>query len=560
MAIPSAPATSPAMAAGRGSPNPMPAGLAALLKPDSNPRGMPSGSIQQIMNTARKMSDSQLADVLAGKSIDVPQYVAMTEAMGRKKLRTAMQGAQAQAQMQQPSVKDKLLTEEAVSPMMGQPMPGQMPVMAAEGGLMYADGGIASLPAPNMDTVDMADGGIVAFSGEDNKQLVTQEDFERLVTGRGMPLTKASEPEFGTSEYDEKYGAPGSLKRKFKGVRDYYASPSATGDFGRNVSNTLNALGPVSATAPAIPKAGVAAIDKGFATGLVNKARNLFGTSASVDAALSGPGALPVPDTMPDTSLPKPDEKKGAAPSPADALKGGKDGGGGGTSISGMPSFEDLLKRRSTDYLSKFEGMGDKKRKEIDQLKQAGLGQFLMNISQGLLSKPGLAQGVSAGLPAAIQSAAESRKEQLGRADIADQYDFNIAKAREASEKGDMQSALQYAQLANQNNYQMRMADMYDRRNAIMGEAGNLGKVQLGLKNADAQAYNEAKTRFANMPMNKKNQAVFDDFVRRRAQQLKMENPLTKQYASLGAGNLGSPNFNVVQSLPKGASVIDPES
>jgi hypothetical protein len=183
MAIPSAPATSPAMAAGRGSPNPMPAGLSALLKPDSTPRGMPSGSIQQIMNTARKMSDSQLADVLAGKSIDVPQYVAMTEAMGRKKLRTAMQGAQAQAQMQQPSVKDKLMAEEAVSPMMGQPMEGQMPVMAAEGGL-------ASLPAPNMDTVDMADGGIIAFNGEKNQQLVTEEDFERLVSGKGLPLTK----------------------------------------------------------------------------------------------------------------------------------------------------------------------------------------------------------------------------------------------------------------------------------------------------------------------------------------------------------------------------------
>jgi hypothetical protein len=168
------------MAAGRGSPNPMPAGLSALLKPDSTPRGMPSGSIQQIMNTARKMSDSQLADVLAGKSIDVPQYVAMTEAMGRKKLRTAMQGAQAQAQMQQPSVKDKLLAEEAVSPMMGQPMPGQMPVMAAEGGL-------ASLPAPNMDTVDMADGGIIAFSGQNNSSLVKEPEdpdkrnfFERI--------------------------------------------------------------------------------------------------------------------------------------------------------------------------------------------------------------------------------------------------------------------------------------------------------------------------------------------------------------------------------------------
>lgn len=544
MAIPSAPATSPAMAAGRGSPNPMPAGLSALLKPDSTPRGMPSGSIQQIMNTARKMSDAQLADVLAGRSMDIPQYVAMTEAMGRKKLRTAMQGAQAQAQMQQPSVKDKLLAEEAVSPMMGQ-----MPMMAAEGGL-------ASLPAPNMDTVDMADGGIVAFNGEDNKQLVDSDlVLSNIMRGRKSGLPEAPEPEFGTPEYDEKYGAPGSLKRKLKGTVDYYKSPSATGDFGRNVSNTLNALGPVSATAPFIPKSGVTAIDKGFATNLLNRARNLFGASTSADAALGGSSpALPVPDT----TLPPPakDEKKGAGPSLEDAVKGGK-GGSGGISDLSMPSYEDLLKRRSTDYLSKFEGMGDKKRKEIEKLKEAGLGQFLMNISQGLLSKPGLAAGISAGLPGAIQTAAESRKEQLGRADLADQYDFNIAKAREAAEKGDMQLAMQYTQLSNQNKYQMGMLDMYNRRVAALGDAGNLGKVQLGLKNADAQAFNEAKARFANMPMNKRNQAAFDDYVRRRAQQLKMENPLTKQYASLGAGDLGSANFNVVQSLPKGASVVD---
>jgi hypothetical protein len=542
MAIPSAPATSPAMAAGRGSPNPMPAGLSALLKPDAASRGKPVESMEKLFNVAKDLPDSVLADVLAGRSLQVPQYLAMLVATGRKNLRTAMQGVQARAQMQQPSVKDKLMAEEAVSPMMGQPMQGQMPVMAAEGGL-------ASLPAPNMDSVDMADGGIIAF--DDGGEV---QHFQNKGEVEG-------EPEFGTPEYDKKYGAAGSLKRKLKGALDYYASPSSMEGVGRNITNTMTAAAPLSfgigspsATGQIIPKTG------GMFTKAADFGRRLIGTSGAANAVLSDGNALPVPDTMPDVALPKPDEKKSAAPSPADALKGGKDGGGGGTSISGMPSYEDLLKRRSTDYLSKFEGMGDKKRKEIDQLKQAGLGQFLMNISQGLLSKPGLAQGISAGLPGAIQTAAESRKEQLGRADIADQYDFNIAKAREASERGDMQSALQYAQLANQNNYQMRMADMYDRRNAIMSETGNLGKVQLGLKNADTQAYNEAKTRFANMPMNKKNQAAFDDYVRRRAQQLKMENPLTKQYASLGAGDLGSPNFNVVQSLPKGASVIDPEA
>jgi hypothetical protein len=537
MAIPSAPATSPAMAAGRGSPNPMPAGLSALLKPDAASRGKPVESMEKLFNVAKDLPDSVLADVLAGRSLQVPQYLAMLVATGRKNLRTAMQGVQARAQLQQPSVKDKLLAEEAVSPMMGQPMQGQMPVMAAEGGL-------ASLPAPNMSTVDMADGGIIAFDdGGEVQRFQNKGEVE-------------SEPEFGTPEYDEKYGAPGSLKRKFKGVRDYYASPSATGDFGRNVSNTLTAAAPLSfgigspsATGQIIPKTG------GMFSKAADFGRRLIGTSGAANAVLSDGNALPVPDMMPDVALPKPDEKKGVAPSPADALKGGK-GGGGGAPDLGMPSYEDLLKRRSTDYLSKFEGMGDKKRKEIEKLKESGLGQFLMNISQGLLSKPGLAQGISAGLPGAIQAASESRKEQLGRADLADQYDFNVAKAREAAERGDMQSAMQYAQLSNQNKYQMGMLDMYNRRVAVMGEAGNLGKVQLGLKNADAQALAEAKSRFGTT-LTKKNQAAFDDYVRRRAQQLKMENPLTRQYANLGAGDIGTNAFNVVESPRKGASVID---
>jgi len=136
------------------------AGLAAIAQPSQAPKGMSSGNMAQVMARAKGMTDSQLADVLKGASLDVPQYVAMTEAMGRKSLRTAMQGQQAMAQAQQPSVKDKLLMGD--QPQMPQGMP-QQPMMAAQGGLMYSDGGISSLPAPNMESMDMASGGIVAF-------------------------------------------------------------------------------------------------------------------------------------------------------------------------------------------------------------------------------------------------------------------------------------------------------------------------------------------------------------------------------------------------------------
>ena len=94
-----------------------------------------------VMARVRKMSDSQLADILAGKDVSVPQFAAMTEAMGRRQLRDAVKGAQAQQQAQQPSIKDQLMMADA------------------------QEAGLAALPAPNMTDIDMASGGIVAFEG-----------------------------------------------------------------------------------------------------------------------------------------------------------------------------------------------------------------------------------------------------------------------------------------------------------------------------------------------------------------------------------------------------------
>lgn len=481
-------------------------------QPTGQPRGRTPDNMNEIMALARKMSDAQLADVLAGRSLDIPQFAAMTEAMGRRSLRNAVQGAQAMAQARQPSVKDRLLAESQMS------------------------AGLDQLPAPNMNTVDMADGGIVAFQ---NRGTVKLDD----------------EPEFGTPEYDEKYGAPGSLRRKLKGVREYYQSPSSLEGVGRNISNTFSALGPVAAATPAfnVPRTG------GTISNLISRAGNFLGLSGTADAVLGGPGgALPVPDVAPDTALPKADEKKGPVPTAQQALTGG--GGGGSSLLGGMPSYEDLMKRRSTDYLSKFEGGGDKRRAGLADLRNQLQGQLLLQGASALLGSPTLAQAGAKFGQQAASTVAAGRAEQREIENQADQYDFNIAKAREAAEKGDMQLAMQYAQLANQNKYQMGMLDVYKQRNAIMGEAGQLGKVQLGLKNADTQAFNEAKARFANMPMNKKNQAAFDDYVRRRAQQLKMENPLTKPYANLGSSDIGIGAFNVVESPRKGASVIDLES
>jgi len=415
MAIPSAPASSPAMAAGRGSPNPMPAGLSALLKPDSTPRGMPSGSIQQIMNTARKMSDSQLADVLAGKSIDVPQYVAMTEAMGRKKLRTAMQGAQAQAQLQQPSVKDKLLAEEAVSPMMGQPMQGQMPVMAAEGGL-------ASLPAPNMDTVDMADGGIIAFNGEKNEQLVPgfAEDFLNLPKGTSKKREE-TEQERLMREYYER-NANKDLRTPFQQLKDYVGKiQTATSP---QVASYSGLPPPDVKVAPRTPEQ-LSELQRESTRGIRAPLANLPAAApAAAPAVAAAPAAAPA-----------------ASASQADSGMGS------------LKSYMDAIKANQQDYYSKLEGLGAKQREGLAQLRRQGGGEALMNLAQGILSKPGLAAGIAAGLPGVTQTAAASRKEQRAVESLANEYDMNLAKARAADAKGNTDAALKFMDLANTAKY-----------------------------------------------------------------------------------------------------------
>ena len=437
MAIPSAPASSPAMAAGRGSPNPMPAGLSALLKPDSTPRGMPSGSIQQIMNTARKMSDSQLADVLAGKSMDVPQYVAMTEAMGRKKLRTAMQGAQAQAQLQQPSVKDKLMAEEAGSPMMGLPMPGQMPVMAAEGGL-------ASLPAPNMDTVDMADGGIVAFNGEDDEQVVKSNPELEKIYRRAAALNAPNmfTPNIGPYDaYQKLIGEPFS--------RFFSASPREQRVAFDKASEARKGERGTFTSAPADvsrDKEKTVAARKEDVTDVADKARKdkmkQVGLNAvDLEEARAGNIAAFVPPVADKKESGAPARVAAVGPAPADS------------GMSGLKSYMDAIKANQQDYYSKLEGLGAKQREGLAQLRRQGGGEALMNLAQGILSKPGLAAGISAGLPGVIQSAAASRKEQRAIDNLANEYDMNLAKARAADAKGNTDAALKFMDLANTAKY-----------------------------------------------------------------------------------------------------------
>lgn len=153
--------------------------------------GSASNDMAAVMSRVRKMSDSQLADILSGKDVSVPQFAAMTEAMGRKQLRQAVDGQQAQQQAQQPSVKDQLLAEQ------------NAPQAAA---------GIDQLPAANMESIDMAGGGIIAFE-EGGSTLDKLKDFF-YARGEWAPEKNRMSGSYKGDEPLQGAGIPGLYKER----------------------------------------------------------------------------------------------------------------------------------------------------------------------------------------------------------------------------------------------------------------------------------------------------------------------------------------------------------
>jgi len=444
------------MAAPKGTTAPQ-AGLAAIAQPATGAKGMSSGNMAQVMSLARKMSDAQLAEVLQGKSLDVPQYVAMTEAMGRKQLRTAMQGQQAQQQAQQPNLKNKLLGEyqQTQQPQMPpQGMPPQQPVMAAEGGLMYADGGsidmnesanagggLAELPAPNMMPMTMAGGGIVAFD-------------------EGGEVPRFNEGGNWFTELRDSLYSP--EERRLEAMKRGRAADEPTDALSQNqINSVLRGKTPGPAEAPMPPASMQKEIDDSkmrlFKQEMADKE-----AAANVKPVSVGPTQAQIDalNARPRVGVGAPNEKAGLGAT--DEFK----------------SYMDTVKKNKEEFLGKLEGMGAKQREGLAALKNQGLGDFLMNISQGLLSKRGLAAGTAAGLPGATAAAAASRKEQRAVEQGANEMDFNLAKAREAASRGDMESALMFKKMADESKYR---ADDLSIKRAALGQEPDMLRTLKGI-------------------------------------------------------------------------------
>jgi hypothetical protein len=354
-----------------------------------------------IMAQARNYSDSRLADVLAGKDMSIPQYVAMTEAMGRKQLRQAVDGQQAQQQAQQPSVKEQLLSEQ------------RAPQMAA---------GIDQLPAANMESMDMASGGIIAFSGKDGSYVdanLTEEEKQAL--------------------RDRKEFLSGG-KKLLASAADVISLP-ARGVMGAVNTGVVRPIRAMGVGLPYIPEEAFGGssssmtpyFDK-YVTKPEMAAQNAAAISKVLEKPLGDqPGDFPVRAGEDAQKVNAAAAAAGAA-APTSAIN-----------LSQPTTFE----RRANPF-----GEMSAEKVDVEGLKSRGFGEGLMRLSAGLLSAPG-AKGLSAGIAGLAEQAGLTRKETNALKKDARDYDLNRTKAEAAFEQGNDELGLKYTEAANLNKYRM---------------------------------------------------------------------------------------------------------
>ena len=437
-----------------------------------------------VMARVRKMSDSQLADILSGKDVSVPQFAAMTEAMGRRQLRDAVKGAQAQQQAQQPSVKDQMLAEEA---------------------------GLAALPAPNMETIDMAGGGIIAFDrGGDVEANLTEEEKQALRDRRDLGL---------------------GAKKLFASAADVVSLPVRAGMGALNTGfiRPIRALG---VDLPYIPEeafGGSSSSMTPYFDRYVRKPQERDANAAAVAKVLEKPIG----------------DQAGDYPMPAD-VRAAKDAGKGapaGSSPAGESGLSALASTKFERRANPFEGMRAEAQ-DYEKLKSQGFGEGLMKMGAGLLSAPG-SKGFAAGIQALADSGAVSRKEIAGLKKDARDYDLNLKRAEEAFNQGQDELGFKFMQDANLNKYRMAtLAQLPNELRVLQGIAADPKLAALYKGNKGAMSIMDATKEFNDLA--EKNPRLYRELV---AQGIRTP----RDYLSYAT--TGLPPGAVVDTLQEGAKV-----
>jgi hypothetical protein len=381
------------------------------------PKGKSPSNMGQIMAMARKMSDAQLADVLQGKSLDVPQFAAMTEAMGRKSLRNAVQGMEAKGQAQQPSLKDKLLAEESTQQM--PTIPGMEPQT-----VMAAGGGLTSIPAPNMESMDMASGGIIAFGNGGDIEERRKAAID--VINQNMPEKAPSNLNMSLTEYY-------NLRNKaLKGIDTNMPLPVS------EESKQLRESTYGRRFAPPVAKDDSQALESGF-TPTPSLASTPFSEDKVKEEQQQQRQQLNA----------NPNPRAGVNPTagvnPSAATLGGVDEeiAKYADKYSKMfPEAAPFVKRENPFSAVKYEG------DSADKTREQGLGAGLMMAASGLLKNPTFAGGLGDAMMALGNQGWITAKEV--KAAQKDEREFNkdMAKASEFFEQGQEEKAIKYATLA----------------------------------------------------------------------------------------------------------------
>lgn len=437
------------------------AGLGAMIQAKgARGAGAPKQNMEQMMALAEKLPDSELADVLAGKSVRVPQFAAMLAAMSRDSLRTAVAGAQA-GQAGQPSAKDKMLAKMS---------------------------GLDALPAPNMEQLGegMAAGGIVAFNGEDGSDVTSQD--------RRTPAEKAMD------EYIQRIRDSATFRRDAEPAPStppiYETDPQARADreaiasFGRK---SMDVLGSVAEA----PLRGVGTISNY----LINRPLRAAGVpipevpaqfrygapapQATSSGETIGPqGTVPLREAVPTETAPKVDKAKPKADTAATNLPrpGGQAPGIAPPTASAAPSAPEARKSLLDDIGTEKDDVA----KRIAEGKNQAQGEFFMQLGASLLSTPNLGMALSKGVQAGLPGLAANRKEANTILKDQREYQLNLAKAKEAAAQGKDNLAFKYAKLAEDSKYHMGMVAAANMR-ASGANAFGPKQYQAAMKNAQTE-------------------------------------------------------------------------
>ena len=367
------------------------AGLGAMLQAKGSATGVGKQSMDKMMALADKLPDSELADVLSGKSVRVPQFAAMLAAMGRESLRTAVAGAQA-GQEKKPSKKDQMLARM-------QPQP---------------PAGLDVLPAQNMEPVGAAEGGIIGYSGEvgsvvndPNSSAFSQDSANRRAQVELENLRQKLMLKHRTTAGPFGYFTSSPHQRRdAQATVDFLntATPQQLREFAQ--TNTLPAQTRGGAEDPA---------------GAV---------------ALNAPPANTPPANTPPANTP-----------PA----GGGQPQGPGIAPPAAGRYDAPPARKSP--IDQLMAPTEDTAKQVASGKEQAQGEFFMQMGASLMGNPNLGRALQQGIEKGLPGLAANRKE--ANALIKDQRDYslNLSKAQEAAAQGRDDLAFKYADLAEKAQY-----------------------------------------------------------------------------------------------------------